>query len=115
MSKLDYGHNADGFLAEQRVVNADALVKLPDGISYEEASTLQSAGLTAWNAVMDQGRTGPSDIVVTLGTGGISMFGLQLAKAAGARVAITSSSAEKLERMKALGADFVINYRKNPD
>lgn len=114
MSQDDFAATTDGFLAEQVVVPADALVKLPDGISYEEASTLQSAGLTAWNAVVEAGRAHPSDTVLTLGTGGVSVYGLQWAKMLGARTIVTSSSDAKLERMRALGANITINYRTNP-
>jgi NADPH:quinone reductase-like Zn-dependent oxidoreductase len=115
MTQEDYSLNRDGFLAEQALVPADALVRIPDGITYEEASTLQSAGLTAWNAVVEAGRAKASDTVVTLGTGGVSVFGLQWAKMLGARAMITSSSDDKLKRMTALGADDVINYRATPN
>jgi NADPH:quinone reductase-like Zn-dependent oxidoreductase len=115
MTRDDFSMNRDGFLAEQVVVPAEPLVRVPDSMSYEDACTLQSAGLTAWNAVVEGGRTRPSDVVVTLGTGGVSVFGLQLAKMLGARVIITSSDDAKLERMRALGADDTINYRQHPD
>ncbi|MDX2145727.1 MAG: NAD(P)-dependent alcohol dehydrogenase [Rhodospirillaceae bacterium] len=115
MTQEDYSLNRDGFLAEQALMPADALVKIPESISYEEASTLQSAGLTAWNAVVEAGRAKASDTVVTLGTGGVSVFGLQWAKMLGARAMITSSSDDKLKRMTALGADDVINYRATPN
>lgn len=114
MSKTDYGATLDGFLAEQVVVPAAALIKLPDTMSYEEACTIQSPGLTAWNAVVEAGATRPSDTVLTLGTGAVSVFGMQWAKMLGARVIVTSSSDEKLERMKALGADMTVNYRTHP-
>ena len=115
MTVEDYGQTHDGFLAEQRVVPAAALVKIPDSLSYEDAATLPSAGLTAWQGVIVCGRTGPGDTLVTLGTGGVSVFALQWAKAAGARVIATSSSDDKLWRMRDLGADEAINYRTNPD
>ncbi|NKB43899.1 MAG: zinc-binding dehydrogenase [Alphaproteobacteria bacterium] len=115
MAKKDYASTIDGFLAEQVVVPAAALIKLPDSISYEDASTIQSPGLTAWNAVVEAGAAKASDTVLTLGTGGVSVFGMQWAKMLGARVIITSSSDEKLARMTALGADMTINYRTNPD
>ncbi|MDX2224997.1 MAG: NAD(P)-dependent alcohol dehydrogenase [Rhodospirillaceae bacterium] len=115
MSRDDFAGTRDGFLAEYVVVPEAPLIKLPDDISFEQASTLQSAGLTAWNAVVEAGRARASDTVLTLGTGGVSVFGLQWAKMLGARVIITSSSDAKLERMKALGADVTINYRTTPD
>lgn len=114
MAQEDFAATRDGFLAEQVTVPACALIKLPDSMSYEDASTLQSAGLTAWNAVVEAGQVRPSDTVLTLGTGGVSVFGMQWAKMLGARVIVTSSSDEKLERMKALGADMTVNYRNNP-
>ncbi|MEQ9445868.1 MAG: NAD(P)-dependent alcohol dehydrogenase [Rhodospirillaceae bacterium] len=115
MAQQDYSATLDGFLAEEVVVPATALVRIPDAMSYEEASTLQSAGLTAWNAVVEAGGVRPSDTVLTLGTGGVSVFGMQWAKMLGAQVIVTSSSDEKLRRMKALGADLTINYKNNPN
>jgi NADPH:quinone reductase-like Zn-dependent oxidoreductase len=114
MREEDYAMTLDGFLVEQAVVPAAALIKVPDSISYEEASTLQSAGLTAWNAVVENGRVEASDTVVTLGTGGVSVFAMQWAKMTGARVIVTSSSDAKLARMKELGADGGVNYAKDP-
>ncbi len=115
MSALDFSVNRDGFLAEQVVVPEQGLVKLPDSISYQDASTLPNAGLTAWHAVVVEAGVRPGDTVLTLGTGGVSMFGMQWAKMLGARVAVTSSSDDKLARVKALGADITVNYRSNPD
>jgi NADPH:quinone reductase-like Zn-dependent oxidoreductase len=114
MRAFDYGLTLDGFLAEQRVVPAAALVKIPDSLSYDDAATLASAGLTAWQAVVVAGHIGPGDTVVTLGTGGVSVFALQWAKMLGARVIVTSSDDAKLDRMTALGADAAINYRTSP-
>ncbi|MCB2108225.1 MAG: NAD(P)-dependent alcohol dehydrogenase [Rhodobacteraceae bacterium] len=114
MREQDFAGTRDGFLAEYLIVPEAPLVHLPDEMSFESASTLQSAGLTAWNAVIESGRARPSDVIVTLGTGGVSVFGLQWAKLIGARVIITSSSDAKLERMTALGADNTINYRATP-
>jgi NADPH:quinone reductase-like Zn-dependent oxidoreductase len=89
---------------------------MPAHLSFEEAATLPCAGVTVWNALMHGPRSvRPGDTVVTLGTGGVSIFALQLAKLAGARVIITSSSDAKLERAKALGADDAINYKSTPD
>jgi NADPH:quinone reductase-like Zn-dependent oxidoreductase len=110
----DRSVNVDGFLCEQAVVPAASLVRIPDGLSFAQASTLQSAGLTAWRALVVEGGVKAGDVVLTLGTGGVSLFNLQLAKAQGATVIVTSSSDEKLARMKALGADVGINYRRTP-
>ncbi len=115
MAEQDYSATIDGFLAEQVVVPAAALIKLPESLGYEEASALQSPGLTAWNAVVEAGAAKASDTVLTLGSGAVSVFGMQWAKMLGARCIITSSSDQKLARLKALGADFGVNYRANPD
>ena len=115
MAEQDYSATLDGFLAEQVVVPAAALIRLPDSLSYEQASTLQSPGLTAWNAVVEAGAARASDTVLTLGSGAVSVFGMQWAKMLGARCIITSSSDEKLARLKELGADFGVNYRTNAD
>lgn len=109
------GAPLDGMLAEHVVLNQEGLVKIPDHLSYEEGATLSCAAVTAWNALMFSGRIKPGDTVLTLGTGGVSIFALQFAKMNGARVIITSSSDEKLERAKALGADAGINYLEHPD
>lgn len=114
MREADFAQTIDGFLAELRTVPAQALLPIPDSISYEAASTYQSAGLTAWQAVVVQGRAGPRDTVVTIGTGGVSLFALQWAKMLGARVIVTSSSDDKLARARGLGADETINYRATP-
>ena len=99
----DYANTRDGFLRELAVVPASALVPLPDSISYEAAATLPSAGLTAWQAVVEEGRLRPGDTVVTLGTGGVSVYAMQWARLLGARVIVTSSSDEKLTRIRELG------------
>ena len=109
------GDHADGFAAEQVVMPASAFTRIPQGYSMAEASTLPCAALTAWRAVMTEARIKPGDWVLTQGTGGVSMFALQFAKAAGARVIATSSSDAKLEKLRALGAEHVINYRETPD
>jgi NADPH:quinone reductase-like Zn-dependent oxidoreductase len=114
MREDDYAHTRDGFLCELAVVPADALVRLPDNLSYEDAATLPSAGLTAWQAIVEQGGLKPGDTMVTIGTGGVSVFAMQWAKMLGARVIVTSSSDEKLACMRALGADETINYRATP-
>ncbi len=114
MREIDYGQAQDGFLVEQAVVPAAALLQIPPSLSYEQASTLQSAGLTAWQAVVEVGRTRPGETLVTIGSGGVSIFALQWAKMIGARVIVTSSSEAKLARMRELGADAGVNYRDNP-
>lgn len=114
MRAFDYGMTIDGFLAERRVVPAIALVKLPDSVTYEDAATLPSAGITAWQGVVVAGRAGPGTTVLTLGTGGVSVAALQWAKMLGARVVVTSSDDAKLARMRELGADDVVNYRTTP-
>ena len=111
----DVGITHDGWLAEQVRVPAAALVKLPDNVSDHQAVALPAAGVTAWNAVVEIGQVRPGATVLALGTGGVSIFALQIAKAAGARVAITSSSDEKLARARELGADVTVNYRTNPE
>ena len=89
--------------------------RAPEGFSHAEAATLTTAGLTAWRALVANGGLKAGDVVLVLGTGGVSVFALQLAKAMGATVVATSSSDEKLERVRALGADHTINYRQHED
>jgi NADPH:quinone reductase-like Zn-dependent oxidoreductase len=104
----------DGMLAEQVVLPEHALVRLPAGMSYEAASTLPCAGVTAWYALFEGAHVAPGDTVLLVGTGGVAIWALQLAKAAGARVLITSRSDEKLARARALGADDTINTTTTP-
>jgi NADPH:quinone reductase-like Zn-dependent oxidoreductase len=111
----DLGITHDGWLAEQILVPADALVRIPDDLSDEQAAVLPAAGLTAWNALVEVGRIKAGDLVLALGTGGVSMMAMLLAKIHGARVAITSSSDDKLAMARALGADITINYRTESD
>ncbi|MBX3480966.1 MAG: NAD(P)-dependent alcohol dehydrogenase [Caulobacter sp.] len=106
------GDNADGFAAEYVAMPESAFTRLPKGYSFAQAATLPCAALTAWRALMVEAQIKPGDIVLTQGTGGVSIFALQLAKAAGATVISTSSSQDKLDRLKALGADHLINYRE---
>ncbi len=113
--KSDLGGGIDGMLAEYVVLNQDGLVKLPDHLSYAEGATLPCAAVTAWHALITKGNLSAGDSVLLLGTGGVSMFALQLAKINGARVIITSSSDEKLARARELGADQTINYKTTPD
>lgn len=109
------GFAVDGWLTEERIVPETAAVPLPDGISFEAAATFPCAGVTAWNAIIETGRLGPGDWLLAQGTGGVSMFGLQIATMAGARTIITSSRDEKITRAIELGATAGINYRSTPD
>jgi NADPH:quinone reductase-like Zn-dependent oxidoreductase len=109
------GGPIDGVLAETVVLNEHGAVHIPDHMSFEEAATLPCAGLTAWNCLVEQGRLKAGSVALFLGTGGVSIYGLQIAKMMGARAIVTSSSDEKLERAKNLGADELINYRQTPD
>jgi NADPH:quinone reductase-like Zn-dependent oxidoreductase len=110
------GSPLDGMLAEQIVLFEDGVVAMPDGYSFEEAACLPCAGVTAWHALFRIGRPLlPGDTVLALGTGGVSMFALQFARIAGARVIVTSSSDEKLERARAMGAAATINYVRTPE
>lgn len=109
------GGAIDGMFAEQVVLHERGLVAVPDHLNYEEAATLPCAALTAWHALVTKGRVNADETVLLLGTGGVSVFGLLFAKMHGARAIITSSSDEKLERAKQLGADHCINYRSHPD
>lgn len=111
------GGPVDGMLAQERVLPQQAWIKFPDYLSYEEAACLPVAGLTAWTALVEDGRLRekPGAKVVLLGTGGVSMAALSIAKALGATVAITSSSDKKLADAAELGADHCINYKTHPD
>ena len=108
------GGDIDGMLAESVVLPETGVVRLPDYLSFEESATLPCAGLTAWNALTRVSATKPGDTVLIQGTGGVSVFALQFAKALGARVLGTSSSDEKLERAHSLGLDTGVNYRSTP-
>ncbi len=108
------GSPLDGTLAEYGVYAASGLVRLPDTLSFEQAATLPCAGVTAFDALFAGKGVRPGDTVLTLGTGGVSIMALQLARAAGARVIVTSSSDEKLAAAERLGADVTINYRQHP-
>jgi NADPH:quinone reductase-like Zn-dependent oxidoreductase len=105
----------DGTLAELVVMPAESVVAVPEHLSDEEAACLPCAGVTAYNALITQGGVTAGDVVLTQGTGGVSIFALQIAKLVGARVIVTSSSDEKLARARDLGADETINYRTTPE
>jgi NADPH:quinone reductase-like Zn-dependent oxidoreductase len=105
----------DGVLREYGVFDENGLVKVPRHLSFEEAATLPCAAVTAWNALVVSGNLKAGETVLTLGTGGVSVFALQFAKMHGARVIATSSSDRKLEKAKELGADETVNYKRTPD
>jgi len=105
------GGPAQGVLGEERVLPGAALVPIPKTLSFEQAACLPVAGLAAWCALTSEGAIGPGHRVLLLGTGGVSMLALQIAKKLGAEVAVVSSSDEKLSRVRRLGADFTANYR----
>ena len=109
------GSPLDGTLAEYRCFDSRGLLHAPPHLSFEEAATLPCAGVTAWNALTGGKPVRPGETVLTLGTGGVSIMALQLAKIAGARVIITSSSDDKLARARALGGDDLVNYAKTPE
>ena len=109
------GGGIDGVLSEYVVVDQEDLVHVPDHLSFEEAATLPCAAVTAWNALFGGRALQPGETVLVLGSGGVSVFALQLALAAGARVIATSSSDDKLARLRALGAADGINYRETPE
>jgi NADPH:quinone reductase-like Zn-dependent oxidoreductase len=108
------GPGGDGTLAERMIVSAEAVVKLPDAIDTATAATLPCAALTAWSAIVDLGRVRPGDTVLIQGTGGVSLFALQFAVAAGARVIGLTSSEARAAVMRRLGASDVLNYRDEP-
>jgi NADPH:quinone reductase-like Zn-dependent oxidoreductase len=108
------GDQVDGFACEYVAMPARAFTRLPKAWSLTQAATLPCAALTAWRALMVEARIKPGDVVLTQGTGGVSIFALQFAKAAGATVIATSSSDDKLARLKELGADHLINYKEHP-
>lgn len=109
------GDGIDGFAQEHVVLPATAFTQAPVGYDAVEAATITTAGLTAWRALVVDGKLKAGDTVLLLGTGGVSIWALQIAKLMGANVAITSSSGEKLERARDLGADFLVNYRERQD
>ena len=115
MARTTLGGPLDGMLAEQVVLHEQGLVKVPGHLSDEAAATLPCAAVTAWSSLIESGGLTAGQTVLLLGTGGVSIFALQLAVLAGARAIITSSSDAKLERARGLGAAETINYRQVPD
>jgi len=109
------GDGMDGFAQAYVVRPATAFTLAPRGYDAVEAATITTAGLTAWRALVVDGKLKAGDTGLLLGTGGVSIWALQIARSMGATVAITSSSDEKLARAKGLGADFTVNYREQPD
>ena len=114
-SQSALGGAIDGVLTEYRLFDEGGLVHLPDHLSFEEGATLPCAAVTAWNALYNLHPLRAGETVLVLGTGGVSIFALQFAVAAGARVIATSSNDEKLERAEALGATGLVNYKKHPE
>lgn len=109
------GDGLDGYARETIVTPATWFTRAPKGWSHLEAATLPCAALTAWRALVTEGGIKAGDSVLILGTGGVAVFALQFAKAMGATAVVTSSSDEKLERARAMGADFTVNYKNDPD
>lgn len=109
------GAGGTGMLAEIVILPETGLVHVPANLSFEEAATLPCAAVTAWHALVSEGKLKAGDTVLTLGTGGVSIFALQFARMHGARVIATSGSDEKLERVRALGASETINYKRTPE
>lgn len=114
-AKSALGGSVDGVLTEYVVLDESAVVPVLAHLSDEEAATLPCAAVTAWNALVASGGVRPGDVVLTQGTGGVSLFALQFARLAGARVIATSSSDEKLARVAGMGADAGVNYRTTPE
>jgi NADPH:quinone reductase-like Zn-dependent oxidoreductase len=115
MSATALGGAIDGMLSQLVVLGEQGVVKIPAHLSFEEAATLPCAAVTAWNALVCRGRVKAGDVVALQGTGGVSLFALQFAKMHGARCIITSSSDEKLDLARKMGADDTVNYKGNPD
>lgn len=110
-----YGSNVDGWLTDYKVLNPELLVRIPSNLTYEQAATLPCAALTAWAALHGPNPLSIGDTVLTLGSGGVSVFTIQFAKLLGLRVISTTSDDKKAEKLKALGADEVINYKTTPN
>ncbi|MGA2408984.1 MAG: NAD(P)-dependent alcohol dehydrogenase [Candidatus Binataceae bacterium] len=115
MYSSSLGGGIDGMLAEYVVLREEGFVRIPDYMSFEEAASLPCAAVTSWNGLVTEGHLRSGDTVLVMGTGGVSIFALQIALIHGARVIATSSIDTKLERLKTLGASEVINYKTTPD
>jgi NADPH:quinone reductase-like Zn-dependent oxidoreductase len=113
--KSALGGPIDGVFATERILPESGLIHAPANLSFEEAATLPCAALTAWNALAEQGHLRAGQTVLVQGTGGVSLFALQIARMHGATVILTSSSDEKLDRSRRLGATHAINYKSTPD
>ncbi len=113
IAKTALGGFVDGMLQEYRLLDQDCLTHIPDHLSYEEAATLPCAAVTAWHGLVFNGKVKAGDTVLVMGTGGVSIFALQFARMAGATVIATSSSEQKLARLKEMGATHTINYKEN--
>jgi len=113
--KTTLGGPLDGTLSQYMCVPEESVVLKPKYLSFEEAATLPCAALTAWSALVKHGKIQAADTVLTLGTGGVSIFALQIAKMYNANIIATSSSETKIEKLKKLGASYTINYRKTPN
>jgi NADPH:quinone reductase-like Zn-dependent oxidoreductase len=109
------GGDIDGMLCEFTTVHANALLPIPDHLSFEQAATLPCAAVTAWHGLFVAGKLQPGQTILLIGTGGVSLFGLQFGKIAGANIILISSSDAKLERARAMGAHHTINYKSMPD
>ncbi len=115
MLAADLGNTADGWLTELIMLPTAALVPIPEGLDYADAAALGAAGITAWTVLETLGKIKAGDTVLALGTGGVSILALQIARLNGATVAITSSSDDKLAIARQLGATITVNYRRTPD
>jgi NADPH:quinone reductase-like Zn-dependent oxidoreductase len=111
----DLGITRNGWLAEKIVLPEAALITVPDTLSDDQVAAIPAVGATVWSAIVDFAGIKPGELLLAPGTGGVSIAALQIGKALGAKVAITSSSDAKLEQCRALGADYLINYRTRPD
>ncbi len=114
-AKSALGGAIDGMLSQYVVLSEEGVVRIPTHLSFQEAATLPCAAVTAWNALIVQGKLQPGETVLVQGSGGVSLFALQFARMAGARVVATSSSGEKLARMRDMGAAEGINYKEVPE
>jgi len=113
--KLDLCYTCDGCMCELFTIHENALAKMPEHLTYEEAAVLPCTGVTAFNAVVNAGGLKPGQTVLILGTGGVSIFALKFAKAMGAKAVVTGINDEVLEKAKECGADYCINFTENPE